>query len=84
MVSKADLLYGEEETVKRRDVIKKTYDDALAAGDRNVWFVDGTKIYEKYGAENCTADGAHPNDLGSRLMAEAIAPALREALGLKG
>jgi len=82
IVSKADMLYGEEKTLMRRDIIKKTYDDAKASGDDNVRFVDGTKIYGDYGAENCTADGCHPNDFGFRLMAEAIAPALKEALGV--
>ena len=81
MVSKADMLYGEEETLRRRDIIKRTYDDARSSGDRKVWFVDGTRIYGKYGSENCTVDGAHPNDFGFRLMTEAIAPSLKEALG---
>ena len=80
MVSKADLLYGEEETRKRRDVIKKTYEDALAAGDLNVRFVDGMEIYGD-DADNCTVDGAHPNDLGFRHMAEAIEIPLADVLG---
>lgn len=79
MVSKADLLYGAEETRLRRDVIEKTYKDAVACGDKKVWFVDGTKIYGD-DADNCTVDGVHPNDLGFRHMVESIYPALAEAL----
>ncbi|MBQ7715185.1 MAG: SGNH/GDSL hydrolase family protein [Clostridia bacterium] len=80
MISKADASGGAELTKLRRDVIKATYDEAIASGDKNVWFVDGMKIYGE-DAENSTVDTLHPNDIGFRHMAEAIAPALREALG---
>ena len=79
MVSKADGLYGREETVRRRDIIKRTYDAAIERGDRKVWFIDGTTIYGD-DAENCTVDGCHPNDIGFRHMVEAIYPALKAAL----
>lgn len=77
IISKADLLFGKEETLRRRDIIKKTYLDAVSAGDLNVRFVDGTTIYGD-DAENCTVDGCHPNDIGFRHMVEAIAPVLAE------
>ena len=79
-VSKADVTGGVEETAKRRDVIRKTYEYARSRGDKKVWFVDGMKIYGD-DAENCTVDGVHPNDIGFRHMADAIEPALKEALG---
>ena len=79
MVSKADRMYGLDETLRRRDVIKKTYDDAHRAGDRNVYFVDGVTIYKGLGDE-CTVDGAHPTDLGFYFMAEAIGSALEKVL----
>ncbi|MBR6916255.1 MAG: hypothetical protein IKN36_07835, partial [Clostridia bacterium] len=79
MISKADGLSGREQTLKRRDVIKKNYESALARGDRNVWFIDGTLIYGD-DAENCTVDNAHPNDIGFRHMVDAIYPVLKEAL----
>ena len=79
MVSKADRMYGLDETLRRRDVIKKTYEDAHRAGDCNVYFVDGTAIYKGLGDE-CTVDGAHPTDLGFYFMAEAIGSALEKVL----
>ena len=80
MISKADMTGGYEFTRAKRDVVKETYDISVANGDRKVWFVDGLTMYGE-DAGDCTVDGCHPNDLGFRRMADAIAPALREALG---
>lgn len=54
---------------ERRAVIIDTYNKAIDAGDKNVYFVDGMKYYESYGMSNCTIDGCHPNDLGFWAMA---------------
>ena len=64
---------------ERFAVIKKTYDAAVAAGDRNVYLLDGSEFFD--GASNdYTVDGIHPTDLGFWMMARGIAPVLREAL----
>lgn len=64
----------------RRDVIYKTYSNALANGDRNVFFLDGETFFGETDRENCTVDRCHPNDLGFMRMADRIEPVLREAL----
>ena len=56
----------------RREVIRRTYTNAVAAGDKNVYFLDGEKFYGSFGREMCTVDGTHPNDLGFYRMAEAV------------
>ena len=48
----------------RRQVVEQTYKNALARGDKNVYFIDGRYIYPAKIREFCTVDGAHPNDLG--------------------
>ena len=60
-----------------------TYNNAIATGDKNVYFVDGHKIYEKIGIDLCMVDTAHPNDIGFWCMAEAIGPVVGKALGEK-
>lgn len=48
---------------KRREIIYRTYKNALDSGDKNVYFWDGGKEfapYEEYG----TVEGCHPNDHG--------------------
>lgn len=65
---------------KRRDVIKATYDKAVADGDKNVYFIDGRYVYPEVARELCTVDGTHPTDIGMYYMAQAVYPILKEAL----
>ena len=66
---------------ERREVVRRTYANAVARGDRKVWFVDGKSLFEGEGWDGCTVDGCHPNDLGFYRMYRAVLPTLREALG---
>ena len=65
---------------KRRAVIKETYDKAVAAGDKNVYFIDGRYVYPEVARELCTVDGTHPTDIGMYYMAQAVYPILKQAL----
>ena len=65
---------------RRRDIIKETYDKAVAAGDRHVYFIDGETLFGDRDREACTVDGCHPNDLGFHRMFENVLPTLRKAL----
>lgn len=67
----------------RRDVIIASYKKAKKNGDKNVWFIDGKKIYGKHGVSGrdcCTVDCIHPNDLGMYRIAQAVYPVLKKAL----
>lgn len=77
--------YGEDcpdviENRRRRDIIKRTYENALKAGDKNVYFVDGETLFGKSERSACTVDGCHPNDLGFDRMYRAVLPILKKAL----
>lgn len=63
---------------ERRAVIYQTYENAIKTGDQNVYFIDGSKIYEPVGRGLCTVDAVHPNDIGFLMMANAIEPVLQE------
>jgi hypothetical protein len=65
---------------KRREIIKRTYSNAVKAGDRKVYFIDGEKMFGKTDRDACTVDGCHPNDIGFLRMAETILPVLEKAL----
>lgn len=56
---------------KRRVIIDTTYKNALAAGDKNVYFLDGPALTALCGADG-TVDHAHPTDFGFASMAKAI------------
>ena len=63
----------------RRSIIRETFIRAQAAGDRNVYFVDGRALMAL--AENDgTVDGAHPNDFGFASMARSLEPVLENIL----
>ncbi len=61
-------------------IIKATYDAAVLAGDKNVYFVDGSTFFADTEKSDCTVDLVHPNDYGFALMAEKILPVLKKAL----
>ncbi len=59
-------------TMKRREIILETYNNALNSGDKNVYFIDGQEVFKIMGGRDCTVDGCHPNDMGFRCMAMAV------------
>lgn len=65
---------------ERRDIVRATYDRAVAAGDKHVYFVDGLTFFEQVPRKYCTVDNTHPSDLGFYLMFSKIHPVLRQAL----
>lgn len=77
----ADGSYSIEDSIRRREIIKSTYEKAKGQG-RKVWFVDGETLFGERGRDSCTVDGCHPNDLGFMRMAEGLYPVLKEALKL--
>ncbi len=65
-----------------RRVIKTTYENALAAGDKNVYYIDGETFFGKTDRHLCTVDRIHPNDLGFYRMAKTILPVMEKMLGI--
>lgn len=67
-----------DDRVRRREVIYTTYLHARERGDENVYFWDGSQFdsYQDY----ATVDGAHPNDYGFVVIADALEPVLKKAL----
>ncbi len=79
LMSRCDF-YGTTEDRRRREVIRQTYANAVAAGDRKVWFLDGEALFETEHRDACTVDGCHPNDLGFYRMFRTALPVLETAL----
>ena len=67
---------------ERLAVIKRTYDNAVVSGDKNIYFVPTPPSLEPIGNEG-TVDGCHPNDLGFWHIAKGIYPVLKSALESK-
>lgn len=79
MMTRPDTAYDEDEK-KRREIVKATYDKAVAQGDKKVWFLDGETFYGETDRELCSLDTVHPNDLGFARMAAKIEPVIAEIL----
>lgn len=80
LVSKPDYDKSPPMAQKRREVIRHTYEAALAEGDQHIWMLDGQTLFGESDRDLCTVDGTHPNDLGFLRMADAIEPILRKML----
>lgn len=71
-VSAPTILLEPDQYEIRREVIRATYQTALAEGDRKVYFIDGAELFEGDNWDCCTVDGVHPNDLGFYRIAKRI------------
>lgn len=80
IITKPDFDSDKQVNADRRAVIKATYDNAVASGDKRVWFIDGETLFGDNNRSVCTVEGCHPNDLGFMRMAQTIYPVLKEAL----
>ncbi len=70
--SRPNFFENPPESAQRRDVIRRTYQNARDGGDDNVFFVDGETYFGSIGSECCTVDCCHPTDLGFFRMAERL------------
>jgi hypothetical protein len=56
----------------RNAVIYTSFRRAVELGDKNVYFLDGSRIFSSRDRDIATVDGSHPNDFGFVLMANAF------------
>ena len=78
LISRPDVFLCPDDAAARVQVVRETYERALASGDRNVYFVDGGTLFDGADASDCTVDSCHPNDLGFYRMAQVIGDKIAE------
>ena len=66
---------------RRMAITKKTYQNALDRGDKNVYFIDCRDFYPDGVDTGILVDGCHPNDLGFWFMAKRIGDEIGKILG---
>ena len=81
IMTKPDFDY-DPEAPERREVIFNTYQNAVDAGDTNVYFIDGQTFFGNQDRHFCTCDCCHPNDLGFYRMAQTLEPVIKGILGV--
>ncbi len=80
MLSAPDVRFSRSGLWQKREIVRATYENAKAAGDNNVYFIDGITLWGDRDWRSCTMDCCHPNDLGHYRMAQAVIPVLRDIL----
>lgn len=65
---------------KRLQIVRNTYENALADGDRNVYFIPGPSLLDASVRNTALTDNCHPNDSGFVSMANAVIKVLRPLL----
>ena len=83
LITKPDFKPDSKNDQERRTIVMQTYLNGKAAGDENLYFMDGASFFEGFDRGDCTLEGCHPNDHGFYLMAEKIGSALQHLLHLK-
>ncbi len=68
--------YLTEDEKNRFAVVEKTYKNAVAQGDKNVYFISGVKLMEEVKSEG-TVDDCHPTDLGFYCMAKVVGETIK-------
>jgi len=64
----------------RQNIVKATYENALAAGDKNVYFIDGPTLMA-IAKDDGTVDRSHPTDFGFYSMAVAVGDVIGKIFG---
>ena len=82
-ISAPSIMKRPEEFMPRREVIRKTYETAVAEGDTRVAYIDGATLMAGDAWDSCTVDGTHPNDLGFYRMALRIQEELEKLLDMQ-
>ncbi|MBO7520166.1 MAG: hypothetical protein J6T73_05240, partial [Clostridia bacterium] len=65
---------------ERLEIIKTTYQNAIAGGDRNVYFIPGNELIDNTLEDVATVDYCHPNDCGFYAMAQKIGAVISKVL----
>ena len=65
---------------ERLQVVKQTYENAVAGGDTNVYFIPGNTILKPPFTHTSLVDNCHPNDSGFLAMAQAVIGVLQKIM----
>lgn len=72
----------DDDEIERRDIVERTYKNAVNSGDENVYFIPGDKLISADAIECATVDNTHPNDSGFLSMANAMETTIKVMLKL--
>jgi hypothetical protein len=82
MISRPDYRHHDDSPERKR-IIMQSFKRARAAGDENVYFIDGSKFFKGDMWDSCTVDSTHPNDLGFYFMTRKIGRVIAQILNIE-
>lgn len=78
IMSRPDFTAGARgDEAERNKVVLDTYNTAVANGDKNVYFIDLSEVFNGYERSDLTPDRVHPNDFGAAVIANKICEVMR-------
>lgn len=80
MASKVDYYSNPKMNEPRRKIVLESYNRGIAEGDKNLYFIDGSTIYDDEFRNELTYDNCHPNDAGYICMAKSFGKVIRKIL----
>ncbi len=72
----------EADEIERVNVMMRTYQNAIDAGDKNVYYIKGQDLLVDILGETALIENCHPNDAGFASMAYVMGNKLKEILGI--
>ncbi len=82
MLSRPNIEINPAEAAANYATVRRTYENARAAGDCKVFLIDGHTLFGSDQRDACTVDTCHPTDLGFYRMYSAVLPVLKAMLEL--
>ena len=70
--------YLSDVLLERNRIIRQTYENALAAGDKNIYFIDGRELLLPEAREYSLVDNTHPSDMGFFGMYSRMLPLMQK------
>lgn len=80
LMSAPDVRFHNGDWIKRRNIVYRTYQNAVSTGDKNVFFLDGMQLWGKGDWRICSSDALHPNDIGHYRMAQKLLSVIKKIM----
>lgn len=77
MISSVTMERFIDDVESRKKIIHNTFESAYNNGDKDVYFIDGSTMFNNYN-DGGTVEGCHPNDYGFNCMANTIAETMKK------
>jgi len=83
LMSKPNQHNGEEEALRRMEIIRHSYEVMKKESPAPIYFVNGQEIFHSHDSDMMTIDNTHPTDFGFYCVANALMPIFEKYFPVK-